>query len=131
IHEQNKGNEGPLNNLAWLLAAADGKGAEALALVNQAIDLAGPTPDLLDTRALAHMAMNRSDLATKDLQDALASGPSADKWLHLAQASWMAKDRKGAESAIQKAKGWKIEETDLHPLDQKAYQRLAAELRNQ
>ena len=39
-----------LNNLAMLLALQKGRGAEALPLINSAIEVAGPRFDLLDTR---------------------------------------------------------------------------------
>ena len=128
ISERDKSSDGPLNNLAWLLAMAEGKGAESLAVVGQAIDLVGPTPELLDTRALAHMAMGRSDLAIKDLETAITAKPEPVMYLHLAQARLMAKDRKGADAAIQKAKALGLDENELHPLDRQAYSRLLGEL---
>ena len=79
-------NSGPLSNLAWLLARRDGNGAEALKLVSEAIVRDGPVPDLLEARAIAYMAMGRSDAAIKDLEDAIAVRPSALKYLHLAEA---------------------------------------------
>src|SRR5439155_3249389 len=44
------------NNLAWLLAARDGrpKADEALKLVNQAMQLVGPSAEYLDTRAFIY-----------------------------------------------------------------------------
>ena len=78
-------NSGPLTNLAWLLVRREGKGTEALQLVTEAILKDGPTPDLLDTRALAYMAMGQSDLAIKDLEDAVGVRPSPLKYVHLAR----------------------------------------------
>jgi tetratricopeptide (TPR) repeat protein len=129
ISEQDKSNEGPLNNLAWVLALAEGKGAEALTVIGQAIDRAGPTPTLLDTRALAYMATGRSDLAIKDLEAASAVGrPSPELYLHLAQARLMANDHKGADAAFRTAQAAGLDASSLHPLDKKTYDRMCIEL---
>jgi tetratricopeptide (TPR) repeat protein len=128
ITERNKGNDGPLNNLAWLLAVAEGKGAEALSVIDQAIAMAGPTPDLLDTRAMAHLAMDRSDLALKDLEAAISASPSPAMYLHLAQARFLAKDKAGADAAIREAKASGLRLDNLHPLERKAYDRLLTDL---
>src|SRR5690606_36166903 len=92
--------DGTLNNLAWLIAMAHGqsRAAEALDLVGKAISIAGPIPDLLDTRAISQVAAGRGDLAIKDLEAALATAPSPDKYIHLAQARLVAKDRPGARA---------------------------------
>ena len=75
-HARDPNNSGPLANLAWLLARRDGRGTGALEVIARAILLDGPTPDLLDTRGIAYLAMGRSDLAIKDLEDAVAVAPS-------------------------------------------------------
>ncbi|WP_406695911.1 tetratricopeptide repeat protein [Singulisphaera sp. Ch08] len=131
ISERNKVNDGPLNNLAWLLAVAEGKGAEALAVIGQAIALAGPTPELLDTRAVAHLVMDRNDLAIKDLEAAISVSPSPEMYLHLAQARFLAKDRAGADTAIREAKTSGLQVDTLHPLERKAYDQLLADLSRQ
>jgi pentatricopeptide repeat protein len=46
-------NPDALNNLATLLSEASDTRAEALQLVDRAIELAGPTPPLLDTKGTA------------------------------------------------------------------------------
>ena len=85
-HARDANNSGPLANLAWRIRARDRKGAEALDIVAQAIALDGPTPDLLDTRGIAYLAMGRSDLAIKELEDASTSSPTAIRYVHLGQA---------------------------------------------
>lgn len=128
VHERNRSNDAPLNNLAWLLAAADGEGAKALAVIGQAIALSGPTPTLLDTRAIAHLAMARSDLAIRDLENAIAAKPTPVMFLHLAQARLHAKDRQGANTAIQRANAAGLQAERLHPLDRRAYDQVVADL---
>src|SRR5262249_52284746 len=67
---QGRNNQIAQNNLAFLLAlkapGATGS-AEALKLIQAAIDEAGPHPELLDTRAVVHLAVGKADLAFKDL----------------------------------------------------------------
>jgi tetratricopeptide (TPR) repeat protein len=128
ISEQDKSNDGPLNNLARLLAVFERKGAEALAVIGRAIARVGPRPQLLDTRALAYLAMGRSDLAIKDLEDAIAVRPTAESYLHLAQAYQMANQRNKAHKAWEEAKTRGLRMDNLHPLERGAYQRLVGEL---
>ncbi|SIO61511.1 Tfp pilus assembly protein PilF [Singulisphaera sp. GP187] len=128
IYERNTSDDGALNNLAWLLAAAEGQGAEALAVIGQAIALAGPKPNLLDTRAIAHLAMDRSDLAIKDLETAITANPSPEMYLHLAQARLRRNDQEGADAAFRNVKAAGLQIDKLHPLDREAYGRLFADL---
>jgi cellulose synthase operon protein C len=121
-------NSGPLANLAWLLARRDGNGSEALEVIARAILLDGPTPDLLDTRAIAYLAMGRSDLAIKDLQDAVAVNPSGLKFAHLAQAYLMANRRIDAGAAFESAKAAGLRTENLAPLEKKACRGLLEEL---
>lgn len=115
---------GPLNNLAWLIANAHGKprSEEALSLIEKAIAIAGPIPGLLDTRAAAHLAMGRSDLAIADLEAALAISPAPDMYLHMAQALAVAGDRNRSRTALEAAKEAGLDVAGLHPLDRKIYQ---------
>ena len=93
-----------LNNLAWMIAIKqEGKGAEALQMLDRAIDVAGPPRPLLDTRAVIHMKMGRSDLAISDLEAAIADNPIAPMYFHLAQAFLMANRRDDAQAALQDA----------------------------
>ncbi len=121
-------NSGPLTNLAWLLVRREGKGTEALQLVSEAILKDGPTPDLLDTRALAYMATGQRDLAIKDLEDAIAVRPSPLKYVHLAQAYLLAKRRNDASSALLDARAAGLSEEGLSPLERENCQRLVQEL---
>ena len=47
-----------LNNLAWLLAFKQAPARdEALVVINKAIDLVGPSPELLDTRGVVYLML--------------------------------------------------------------------------
>ncbi len=115
---------GPLNNLAWILAVAEGKGSEALKLVNRAIDVVGPSPGLLDTRALAYLASGQRDAAIRDLQDAIATRPEPVMYFHLALAQMESNNPTAAAEALNKAQAAGLRTTDIHPLEQPAFQKL-------
>ena len=129
IYERDKTQAAPLNNLAWMLAMRGGDGAEkGLKLIERAIELSGETPDLLDTRALVYAATNRVDLATRDLEEAVAVSPTADKYLHLARTYSMAARRGDAERSLREAKTRGLVMESLHPLEQQLYRQLLGEL---
>ncbi len=117
-------NSGPLANLAWLLARRDGKGSEALELVTRAMRLDGPVPDLLDSRAISYLAAGRSDLAIRDLEDAINESATPLKYVHLAQAYLMADRRKDAQTALQTAQATGLSPAKLSPLERENYERL-------
>ncbi len=121
-------NSGPLANLAWLLARRDGKGREALELVARAMKLDGPAPDLLDTRAVGYLAAGRSDLAIRDLEDAITVRATPLKYVHLAQAYLMAERRKDAHAALQTARNTGLSPEKLSPLERENCERLFREV---
>jgi len=128
ILERDQHNVAVLNNLAWLLAFQSGKGAEALDLINKALDLEGPLPRQLDTRAVVYLAAGKSDLAIADLEQAVAEAPTAARYFHLAQAYQMAKKQDAALQAFRKAKTAGLSLSILHPLERTAYPQLQGEL---
>jgi tetratricopeptide (TPR) repeat protein len=110
-------NSSALNNLAWLLALRSRKGAEALPLIQHAIDTYGPRPDLLDTRALVYLALERLDKARADLQASIAEAPTPNRYLHLARVCQMADDAEGAGAALREAKALGLKRAQLHPVE--------------
>src|SRR5439155_10947270 len=58
-----------LNNLAWLLAIRE-RSTESLNLMKNALELAGPIPDFLDTRGVILLTLNRTKEALTDLEKA-------------------------------------------------------------
>ncbi len=90
--------------------------------------LDGPASDLLDTRGIAYLTMGRSDLAIKDLEDAVTIQPSAVKSVHLAQAYLMANMRDRAIAALESAKAAGLRVDSLSPLEREPCQRLLDEL---
>ena len=123
-----RGATSALNNLAWLIAARGGDAAEARGLIDRAIALAGPRPDLIDTRALTALAMGRGREAINDLEGALAVAPDASMYMHMARARLLAGDRTAAAEALREAKAAGLDPAALHPLERAAYDRLASTL---
>jgi tetratricopeptide (TPR) repeat protein len=121
-----------LNNLAWILAHEPGKETEALELVDRAINWGGPVPSLLDTRAVAYLAMNRTDLAIQDLNASIAGdSKSPAKYFHLAQAYWKAKDRNAANTALRRGEELGLKVTSLDPIEHEAFKQLITALGRQ
>jgi tetratricopeptide (TPR) repeat protein len=116
-----------LNNLAWLLAFQPQNNADALKLIERAVEIAGPLPTLLDTRAVIHLAAGRVPSAIKDLEEALAESPTASGYFHLAQAH-LSTNRARAVVAFQQATERGLSEAGLHPLDRPGYRVLCARL---
>lgn len=116
------------NNLGYLLAMR-GKDAggldDALAMVNEAIDILGPTSDLLDTRAMVHLARKDSREAIKDLEVAISEEPSGSKLFHLALAQMDAGLNENAKATYQKARDdYGLNPSDLSALEGQEFDRL-------
>ncbi len=126
--KQSNDNPVVLNNLAFLLAITDRDPAEALRLVNLAIDKAGPLADLLDTRAVVYLKRKQGEPAVQDMQQAVAQRESAPFYVHLAQARALKGDRAGAAQALQKAFAERFHLSELHALEQPELRQLAATL---
>jgi tetratricopeptide (TPR) repeat protein len=118
-----------LNNLAWLLALKEGKTADALGLINQAIEKMGPGPSLLDTRGVIYLTMGKPDRALEDLIQANGDLPSPANCFHLAEAYQVSKDSAAAKNAFVHGRQLGMKSDRLHPLERTEYARLAKELK--
>lgn len=121
-----------MNNLAFLLAFHRQKHDEALSLLQEASDLIGDYSDLLDTQAL--VLMDRG--TKKDLEDArpilesiIASSPSAVAYFHLALLEKKQGRRDESRLAWREAKRLLIKSSDLHPIEQPAFDAMEKEFR--
>ncbi len=117
-----------LNNLAWLLAVRSGQ-AEALPLINHALDVCGPEAAMLDTRAAVYLATGQTDLAEVDLRQALAEAPEASHYFHYARALYQGKDVAAAGEAMRSAQAAGLTADALHPLERPAYDQLLSAAR--
>jgi tetratricopeptide (TPR) repeat protein len=118
------------NNLAWLMALKNGKGAGKAALdyINDAIKLSGPRADYFDTRGIIRLKNGETQLAIDDLEKAVALDPSAPKYFHLAQAYHEIKDKEKTRENLEKAKNKGLTPSGLHPLEHPDYDRLITEM---
>jgi cellulose synthase operon protein C len=143
------------NNLAVLLAlspdsaraAGGAKLDEALALVNRAIDLAGPLPLLLDSRAVVRMARKEAQAALEDLASITAGssstsngeiGKPADKgitdkidpvWLyHKARALFLAGQFDESASTMEEARNKGLDRSLVDPPERPLFDQLQEQL---
>jgi len=117
-----------LNNLSFLLAVKTNNGDRALKLVDDAIKILGPTSDLLDTRAMAHMARGDGKNAVEDLDLAMHGSVEPMKLFHLALAQSQAGNAEKAAEAWQKAKENKFSADQLSEPERKLYDQLRSKL---
>jgi tetratricopeptide (TPR) repeat protein len=120
---------GALNDLAWILARHQGNASESLRLVEQAISLAGPDSTLLDTRAIAQMALERTDAAITDLKRALDMSERPVVLFHLAQAYAKTHRPRDAREALERARSLGLEPDRLDAAERLVYDQLEREAR--
>jgi tetratricopeptide (TPR) repeat protein len=117
-----------LNNLAYLLAVQN-KVGDSRQLIDEAVQILGPQSDLLDTRALVHLAHGEVKQAVDDLNLAVVDQPSGTKFFHLARANQLNKDSQGAQQAMKKAiDNYGLKVTELPPLEQPIFRQLSEQL---
>jgi tetratricopeptide (TPR) repeat protein len=117
-----------LNNLAVLLTLRQSNAEEARRLIERALELGGPSPALLDSRAMVELAAGDPQPAIHDLEEATADEPSPEYYFHLAQAHLKRNDLNAAGQAIEKGRSLGLDEQSLHPLERDAYQQVLAVL---
>ncbi|MFO0887988.1 MAG: tetratricopeptide repeat protein [Isosphaeraceae bacterium] len=126
--EQSGGDVVALNNLAWLMTLRSEKSVPALELINRAIALRGPIPELLDTRGMIYMMAGDTRRAVQDLSRASKLDPTGPKLFHLAQAYLRASNRQDAAQMLAKAQAKGLTPEDLHPLEATAYKKVLNDL---
>ena len=121
------------NNLGYLLAMRKGSSAaeldEALKMVNTAIDILGPTSDLLDTRAMVYVARREPEQAVKDLDTSITEEPNGSKFFHLALAQLDAGQTDKAKSSFKRAQDdYGFTASELSALERPQFDRLKSGL---
>jgi tetratricopeptide (TPR) repeat protein len=130
VLQMDPGNVMALNNLAFLLAVRGAGAAEALELITRALRVAGPTAELLDTRAQVYLALGRGEKARDDLAEAIGQQPrTAVYQFHLAEAYRAAGNRDEADKALEQAKALGLEAGSLHPLERGRSRQVLEDLR--
>ena len=126
--EQDDRNIVALNNLAWLVSFESAERETALSLVNRAIQLIGPVPDLLDTRAVVRLNLDRPREAISDLEEALKEVGKPTIWYHLALAQLKTGDKLAAAESLRKAEEAGFDPKSLHSLESNSYQLLKKQM---
>ena len=118
-----------LSKLALLRSLSDGQHAEALRLVEQAMEIAGPEAQLLDLRATIELAAGQLRKSQSDLQSVMEDRPLASAYFHLAQLLAAQGDAKRALAALEHGQQLGLSLHGLHPLEHQTYQKLVSELK--
>lgn len=95
---RNPRNAAVLNNMAWTLSEDLDQPKEGLEKIDEAIQVMGRNPSLLDTRGVILTHLGKFDEAIQELAAAAATGPSPGIYYHLARAY----HRAGQEDGCQK-----------------------------
>jgi Tfp pilus assembly protein PilF len=117
-----------LNNLAWLLTHRTTRHTEALTCIDRAIAVVGPRGDLLDTRAVVLLNLNKPEPALGDLDEAMAERPTPVRCFHLARAHYLARNLEKAGKAMEQAQQLGFQPSQLHPIEQEDCSKLLKEL---
>lgn len=118
-----------LNNLAVQIALLHpDRAAEAMKLIEYAIEVSGPQPDLLDTRATVHLALKRGDKAIADLELANSERPAPIRYFHLAQAHRLTNNTDAAAALLKKATAAGLKPEQLQPSERAEFHRMQKEL---
>jgi tetratricopeptide (TPR) repeat protein len=119
-----------LNNFAFLLAldSSATQDADALKLVNQAVDIMGPNSDILDTRAVVYMSRKDYQRAIEDLELAVTDSPTASKYFHLAQAHLLAGQNRAAVEAWEKAESLGLNHDAINLMEIPLFDQLKAKI---
>ena len=115
-----------LNNLSFLLGLKKNDLPEALKMADEAIELFGPTSDMLDTRAVILLGMKDADAAIADLKLAVVGRPTPSKFFHLTQAYLQKENEAEAKKAWEKAVELGLSEQELSTMEATAYKKLKA-----
>jgi len=118
-----------LNNLATLLAERPNQLAEALVLVQRAIDIAGRNPVLLDTQGTIFLKTQDAQQAIACLEEATAGGAAdARYYLHLAAAYHLAERDADAFEMLNEARAFGLEKFVLTEDDRELLASLDSQL---
>ena len=128
ILEEDPGNFVALNNLAVTFVNLGRNLPEAERLARQALDQAGPRPEVLDTVAQVLLAQGRGNEALKLIQEAIDDSPLPILYLRQAQILHVLGQHQGAKTALQQAERLEIRLETLAPSDRAIYRTLRREL---
>ncbi|HEY1600649.1 MAG TPA: M56 family metallopeptidase [Pirellulales bacterium] len=118
------------NNVAYALAIRGKQAdlAEAERLIGDAVDVFGPTPDLLDTRAVVMLTKGDVEHARADIKKSIDAQPTAAKYFHLALIEEKGGDAAAMTEAFKEALGMKLDEHAITSAERPELERLKAKI---
>jgi tetratricopeptide (TPR) repeat protein len=117
-----------MNNLSVGLARSGQNLDEALKLIDDAQAIRGPAAEVLDSRAIVHIARQEYDLALEDLAAAVRDDGAPEQCFHQAWAYWLAGKKPEAAEAFDKARSKDLDPKKLDPREVAVYDKLKVEL---
>jgi hypothetical protein len=99
-------------------------------MVNRAIDLAGPQPVLLDSRAVVHIARNEPRLALEDLASIQAEKVDPVWLFHKARALMLENQVEGALEVLTEARNKGLDRAMIDPPERPLFDKLQEQLSN-
>jgi tetratricopeptide (TPR) repeat protein len=125
-----------MNNLAWLKAmrcTPPNTAPDALVLIENAINQAGPQREYLDTRATVYLAQGKefAERAVTELQEVVADRPTGAGYFHLADACDRAQHPDDAVECLRIAQELGLKDNELHPLERARWEELRGKYQKQ
>jgi len=117
-----------LGNLAWHLGQKPATAKEALRLIEHAIALYGPRPELLDTQAIVHLNLGNTKESLRVLERVVNEAPTPIRVFHLCRAYERTRNVASAQAMLRQSHVQGLAPHQLHPAEQAEYQRVSAEL---
>ncbi len=96
--------------------------------MERAVELAGPLPALLDSRASVDLAVGKPQQALSELQQVVVAEPRSNRLFHLALAHYQVGQQKAATQALAEGQQPGLAPDELPPLERAEYQNLMAKL---
>ncbi|MEN6405152.1 MAG: tetratricopeptide repeat protein [Thermoguttaceae bacterium] len=124
VLEKNGKNAYALNNLAVLLALQGIKLDDSIQYINQAIEIAGPVPAMLDSRTSVYTARGETEKALADIAEALADAETPVRLFHQAVAYEHAGQTNAATASMAKALDKGLVKTMLQPPEHPTFDNL-------
>ena len=119
-----------LNNLAWLLALTgnEQERQNAIPIIEKAIQLIGPKPTLLDTRAIVFQSIREYEKAEHDLQLAIGTQLNPVYLYHLACVQLSKGNKTAAKDSLQRAMEMGLSIQTVDPLERSNYRQVISDL---
>lgn len=117
-----------LNNLAFELALRGKQLDQALQMIDKAIALAGPRPELLDTRAMVKSGLGDHAGAIADIEQTLSAGPSPMQLFNLSCIQLAKGDLEEARASLVRSQELGLSERAMNSLQRKKYKDMMLQL---